>query len=475
MKRTSLFLALSILALIFIGPTSGETQLVDQHLVVGDARTLRASYEVGDVAISDSSICQYVIRDNRKEIYLNPTKEGSTTLTIWDAKDQLRDKITIVVSSVNVDAILKSSQEYIEDIPGVRALAEGSKVVLVGEVHSPVHLKQIEGFISRHPEVDNQVKMSSRALSVIAHRIEKAMAIPGITVRPVRGQLIMEGLTYSKDIFKKIDSIARLYDKNIVNLVEMRSSNRRPGYDKTIKLDIYFMEIKNSAIRSFGIQWTPGATPPSSSGGSGGSGTAGGMLGLESAINAVVGFVANLFPKIKWVHQTGRGRILEKPSFIVKSGEEVDFFSGTEVPYFSNDKVEFKEVGIRVNAQPIATSSEIDLKISVDISSLSSTVDRGIDKNKISTTVYVKSDQSVVLGGLIRNADVKTYNKVPKNLDTSSALFTLFLSRDFQTSKSQFYLFITPSIMNSPKPAEMKLKRWLEINKEIENSRKFKK
>lgn len=473
-KNKIILMPFLIAVLLTAGDARG--QVTDYQLVVGQAKTFTTAYEIGDIAMSNGEICSFVVRETRREVYLNPLKEGSTTLTIWDTDGKKRDSSLLTVVAVDVGASLKSAQDFAKEIPGVRVYLEGSTVVLSGEVHTPAHLKQLEAYAEAHPEVRSDAKLSLQAMNVIAKRIEEAINTPGIQVRAVRDKLIMEGLTYSDDIYKKVDTIAKLYAPEIINLVEVRQANRRPGYDKTIRLDIYFMEVKNSAIRTFGINWAPGAAIQQQAergGGGGGAGGAGGGF-LGSGFNAIIGFVMNLVPKIQWIHQTGRGRVLEKPTFIVKSGESVNFFSGTQVPYRSQQEVTFKEVGIKVNAEPIAAAEEIDLKVSIDVSSLSSTVSEAIDTNTVSTSVFVKSGQAVVLGGLVRNGDVKTYNRVPPGVDTASALFTLFLSRDFQTNKSQFYIFLVPEVMEQPQPAEMKLKRWLEINKEIELTRKFK-
>lgn len=478
MKRVTLIaisaiLLIPILILLIGYKSFGKIQ--DQNLVVGRALTLTTSYAIGDVAISDSSICNFVIRENRNELYLNPLKEGITTLTIWDNADNKQDSFTIQVVAVSLDTVKRAAEEFVENIPGVRILVSGDQVILMGEVNSPLQLKQVNDFVQSQKSVINQVQLSERAIEVIAKRIEEAIATPGIKVRSVRNQLILEGITYSQDLYKKIDTIAKIYAPEIVNLIEVRQSDRRPGYDVTVQLDVYFMEVKNSALSAFGIQWAPGSTVKKregESGGSGGGAASPGGLGIGEAVSTAVGYVVNLFPKINWIHQTGRGRVLEKPSFIVKSGESVEFYSGTEVPYETQNQIEFKEVGAKVTASPIAHNGAVDLKLTIKISSLSSTVDGGIDRNELTTSVYVPSDQSVVLGGLLRNGDVKTYNKPPDNVDVSTALFPLFLSRDFQTNKSQFYVFITPTILDAPNSAEMRLKRWLEINKEIELSRK---
>lgn len=432
----------------------------EMKLIIGYSQSLETDYEIGDIAISNSEICSYLVRESRKEVYLNPTKEGIATLTLWDKEGVRKEVVQIEVLASDIHATLEKARQFQTKIPSLKIEQEGSKVILSGEVHTPAQLADVQAFAAQDPAIESRAQLSEMALNTIAKRIEKAIQTPGITARAVRGKLLLEGLTYSQDIYKKIDTIAKLYDSEIINLIEVRQTNRRPGYDKTIKLDIFFMEIKNSAVKSFGIQWAPGSFLKNSGNGQD-------AMGLGGGLQTLLGFVTSLLPKIRWIHEKNLGRILEKPTFLVKSGETVNFYSGTQVPYFAENQVTFKEVGVRIEAEPIASQQDVDLQVKVNVSALSSSVDQGIDTHEISTNLFVKSNQAAVLGGLLRKADVRSYNKVPKNLDTTTALFTLFLSKDFQKNESQFYIFLLPQILEQPTPAEEKLKKWLEIHKEM--------
>ncbi|MFH1652742.1 MAG: pilus assembly protein N-terminal domain-containing protein [Pseudomonadota bacterium] len=466
-RLTQLVLFVSFFIIIVPGFASAGNE--DLELVVGRSQTFNRDYSIGDVAITDQSVVDYIVQPSRKEIYLNPLKEGKATLTIWDEQGAVKDIVTLTVVSVKIDTVLRDVKNELRNVSGVRMKLIGDRTILLtGEVGSNAELSLINLLQQKYPQVQSRVTISSRVLEVTAKQIADAINTPGITVRPVRGTLVMEGLTYSKDLYKKIDTIARLYKEDIVNLVEVREEGRRPGYTNTVKLDVYFMEVKNSALRTFGINWAPGSTIQNAANQNSGSGNTFGLIDF----NSIVGFVFNLLPKLKWIHETNRGRVLEKTSFVVKSGEPVNFYSGTQIPYFSQSNVTFKEVGIRVNAEPITSEKNIDLKINVNVSAPSATVSQGIDTNTLSTTVYVKSGESVVLGGLLRNNDVKTFNKVPPGLDTTNALFTLFLSRDFQTNKSQFYIFIEPNVIEQVSTAELELKRWLELNDSINAARR---
>lgn len=467
------FVALTLL-LLTTGVGVSQNKNSEMELVTGHSMTQSYDYTIGDVAMSDQSVVDYIIQASRKEIYFNPLKEGRSTFTIWDDQGKVRDVVLLKVVSIAIDSVMRDVKSELSSVPGITIKLIGDKTVLItGEVGSSSELAIINQLQSRYPQVQSKVTLSAHVLEVTAKQIEEALNTPGITVRPVRGSLVMEGMTYSRDVHKRLDTIARLYKEDIVNLVEVREGSRRPGYDKTIKMDVYFMEIKNSAIRSFGINWSPGSTLKESAekGSGGGQGGGGSPFGLID-FNSVVGFVFNLVPKLKWIHETNRGRVLEKSAFVVKSGEPANFYSGTQIPYFSSAGVTFKEVGIRVKAEPIVHDSNVDLSINVNVSSPSATVSQGIDTNEVNTTVYTKSGEAVVLGGLLRNNDVKTYNRVPPELQTTNALFTLFLSKDFQTNKSQFYIFIEPNVIEKQSTAEVELKRWLELNDAVNDERK---
>jgi Flp pilus assembly secretin CpaC len=142
------------------------------------------------------------------------------------------------------------------------------------------------------------------------------------------------------------------------------------------------------------------------------------------------------------------------------------------VPFYSQQSVVFKDIGVKVQAEPIASAEDVDQKINVTMTSpTAGGVNKGIDTNTISTTAYCKAGSSLAMAGIVRNQDAKTYNKIPDNLNTSSALFTLFLSKDFVSNRSEFVIFVTPRIVDSPtnqaNVTTMQLSDWDEMNENI--------
>lgn len=431
-----------------------------QKLVKGVAVSIETEYDIGDVAVSDSKICDFMVTDDRREIYLNPREIGIVTLTIWDTDGKKRDVVPVEISDEDVSKIEAEARSLFSN-SNISVNVQGKRILLEGEALSKAELHEAEAFTARYPLVENNVRMSGEVLEAAADVIESAIATPGIRVRGVRGSLVLEGVAYSKADEKRALEIARLYDPGIKNLINVRETGRRPGQDKLIKLDVYFMEIKKEAIRSLGLSWAPGGMPNSN-------GPNGGMMGgVSNLVSTAIGFVFNLVPKFKFLRETGKARVLEHASLIVKSGEAADFFNGTEIPYYSGEKISFKEVGVKIHAEPIAAAQDIDLDINASISSPAANIEGGIDSRTLKTSAYVRMGQSLVLANMISNRDVKTYNRPPKDIDTSSALFNLALSKDFQSGRSEFLVFIMPSILEQTPAAVEELTSYLMTEEEM--------
>lgn len=464
-----IFLIFSVILVVTSNLAAMDGKAV--NLTKGQSTTINTEYDIGDVAIADNTICDYVVQDSRRQVYLNPRGEGRTTLTIWDANGVERERITINIASTNLKLIMDDANKIFGNNSRINYYVKDNFLVIQGEVAADEDFEMARAFASKYPQVLNQVKIAPQVIDTIASQIEEAIATPGIKVKRIRNQIVLEGLVYNKDAYKKAESIARIYDPNILNLLEIKESDRRPGLEKTIKLDVYFVELKKSAIKDYGVSWSPGAAPASEAN-TGSMGSGGGIFSdLGKSATSMVGLVFNLLPKLKFTQEKGEARVLENPSMVVKNAEAAHFFSGSQVPYKTTDEIKFKDIGITIDTEPIIYGTDVDLKIGIEVSSMSPAVAEAIDTNNLKTTIYTKAGESVVLGSIFRNNDIKFYNKPPKGLDTSSALFSLALSKDFQSNKSEFYIFVTPTIVDSMPTAAAQLKEWFKLNDEITKDR----
>jgi len=445
-----------LIVMAMLAASVASASVPTRVLIRGQSETISFKYEIGDVALSDPAVCDYLVGQERRSIYINAKDGGEATITVWDVEGRQRDEILIRVVTTTLKDILDGARETFGDLKGVDIHVRDGRIEIEGEVVDPEDFRRIEAAAESNPKMKSHIKLAPDVMERTAEAIRSAMDVPGVAARAVRDRIILEGMAYSAADKRRAVEIAKIYYADVMDLIDLRETGRSAGRGELIELEFHMTEIKKSALRQFGVNWAPGSFP----GGSSGNATA--NPGLLSSVGDLgknlIGFVFQLVPKLKFVRERGDGRVLENPSIIVKSGELARIFSGSEVPYYKGDEVQFKKMGIDIQAEPIRVSGGIDLKIAATLSSPSADIRGAVDTNTVSTTSLCPFGQSLVLGNVIRNGDVKMKNRVPENVDTSSALFTLFLSKDFQSNRSEFVIFVTPRLIKQPTTAEAKLR-----------------
>ena len=128
------------------------------------------------------------------------------------------------------------------------------------------------------------------------------------------------------------------------------------------------------------------------------------------------------------------GSILAQPSVMVANGNEASILMGDKVPVFTSEQssgssltnstvsVEYKDVGVNLKVTPRINDYEeetITLALKPEISSITRWVESGnnkapqISSREVSTVVRVKSGESIVIGGLFKEDDVKNIKGIP--------------------------------------------------------------
>lgn len=449
-----------IATIVAWAPLSAMAAISAQTLMKGQSATVSTDYEIGDIAVADQSICDFLVGQDRRSLYLSARGGGETTVTLWDTAGSRRDEFAVHVVTTTLKEVLDRARAEFGDLAGVDIEVRGGHVEVRGEVAEPEDFRRIEGMARQDARVRSRVRIAREVIGEVAKAIRQAVDVPGVTVRDVRDRVVLEGIAYSQADAKRAVEIAKLYSPDVVDLIEVRETSRRVGRGRIIELSFHMMEVKKSALRNLGINWAPGSFAAGSS--NLGTGTGAGLFSSIGDLGrGLLGFVFNLVPKLKFIRESGDGRVLENPSIIVKSGEEAKLFSGSEVPYYKGDEVQFKKVGIEIEAVPIEVKGGVDIKLNATLSAPSGDLRGALDTSTVSTSVICPIGQSLVLGNVIRNGDVKMRNRLPRDVDTSSALFTLFLSKDFQSNRSEFLVFVTPRLIDTPTQAEVELREYL--------------
>jgi len=442
------------------------------HLMKGESSTHDTGFLIGDVAVGNRKILDYMVSSTRDQIFLNALSEGETSLTVWDQNGVRQQKLVVSIYSTVLRDVMQEAENTFSSLPEVKVKTKNGRIHLEGKVEDLDTLEVAQSFASSSRYVKNNLKLGNVEIKRTADEISKAIHIPGIQVVSHNNTFVLEGTVYDKDQAQKAFAIASLYSPHIKNLISVKEKGRTAGVGEVIMLHFHLLEVKKSALKNFGIQWAPGSFPQKTS-----SNITGGGGGIISEISGLgrelIGFAFNLLPKIRYAHQKGEAKILEEPSLMVKNGEDAEMFSGTEVPYYQAEQVHFKQMGLKIEASPIYVDNKVDLQIRAKLSAPSSNLEGGIDESSVNTSVICPLGESLVLANIIRNSEVKMKNRIPKDIDTSSALFSLLSSRDFQSNKSEFVLVVTPSLVGSSaeESAVKQLSRWSQSEEEIIKNR----
>jgi Flp pilus assembly secretin CpaC len=169
--------------------------------------------------------------------------------------------------------------------------------------------------------------------------------------------------------------------------------------------------------------------------------------------------------------QAGKAHFLAEPTIITANRELATFLAGGEIPIpvvqssggqgnSGGVSIQFKEYGVRLRFTPeIVSDSLIKLEVTPEVSSLdfvNAVLLQGFRipallTRRISSTVDVKRNTSLVLSGLFNNADERVKTGVPLLMHIP-ILGQLFSSTRFQKNESELIIIVTPTIVDPLRP-----------------------
>lgn len=154
--------------------------------------------------------------------------------------------------------------------------------------------------------------------------------------------------------------------------------------------------------------------------------------------------------------------ILANPRIRVKNKEKAKIHIGERVPIITStvnqgvttENVQYQDVGLKLNVEPrIKPNDEIDLKISLEVSSLgtkttttSGSVVYQIGTRNAETFLTLNDGETQIIGGLINDEERTTTLKIP-GLGNIPIIGKIFSSTDKSKVKTDILLSITPHII----------------------------
>ena len=171
---------------------------------------------------------------------------------------------------------------------------------------------------------------------------------------------------------------------------------------------------------------------------------------------------------IEALDTVGTTNILSNPRIAVVNNEEAKILVGSNEPYVTTqtttpasgpttvaETVNFIEVGVKLFVTPtIHGDGYITMKIRPEVSSAANSLTTStnnkipiVETSQAETTVMAKDNATIVIGGLIKEENTKTINKVPLLGDVPFLGFA-FRNESKKKKKTEIVIFLTPKIIS---------------------------
>ncbi|MBN8553810.1 MAG: pilus assembly protein N-terminal domain-containing protein [Deltaproteobacteria bacterium] len=443
-------------------------------------QTITVDYDIGEIAVGNPAIASVVADRPRRRIVLSPLEPGETALLIFDVGGRQRDNISITVTSTDLDTFVKDLKFLFRDIEGLSFRRVGRKVIIEGEVYLKSDLDRIHEVLKGNDFIVDLVTLSQDTQRILARRIKDEIGIQGVEVSTAKDRIVLKGEVLSEDEAARAEKIAQIYtDKaSIVNAIAVnpKKSGARPA--KLIQVSGYFVELNKAFLRNFNFSWTPIADVKIGYNYSGGRG--------DFVLSTLV---TEFLPKLNMAKALGVARVFENPTVSVKSGEAAKISSGGQVfipvpnqnggTTFSQSPI---ETGVTLDVTATADDRDfVDMKLGIQVSKIGSGTTPNtiqVNKSNVNTVHYVRSGETVALGGVLRSAfsDIKDsppdqpFSFAPAGSEgpsfTSSLgnIFQVFKSHSVTSDRTMFIVFITPEILGTGRDSGRRIREAMNLN-----------
>ena len=235
---------------------------------------------------------------------------------------------------------------------------------------------------------------------------------------------------------------------------------------KLVELDTEVLELDENKVRDVGLQ-LPGAvlsttfsemlpTPDPS-----------GLPGRISKINPITRTQLALTAQLNLLVQNGSGRVLADPRIATLSGHTASIRAGDTLAILTTtgggvgtpvtQQLQTFNTGVTLDITPqVSTNDEITVALHPVVNSLSGILNGvpQIATRDTQTVVHLHNNQTLVIGGLIQEADTKSVSSIPV-LGNIPVIGGLFRNNDANITRNELVIVVTPHIIRdgeSPPP-----------------------
>lgn len=385
------------------------------------------------------SVLQIIAEVAQKNLVVDDTVSGNITLRLQSVPwDQALD---IVLKTRGLDKRLVGNVLLVA--PAAK-IAERERIELEGQ-------KQIEELLPIETEF---IQINYRKSSEMKRRLEEASLLSK------RGFALADDATNVLMVRETLKQLAVI--RHTLSKFDVAVSQ--------IMIEAKMVVASNDISKELGVRWGLGYNDGRYVvGGGGGSiglpGTGGGIeapltvdLGVTGQSALRLGYISTnglqLSAEISALNTAGDAEVISQPKVITTNGQAAEIKSGQELPYIvledGTPTISFKDVVLSLKVTPqITPGDRVALELELTQDSIGAVLPNGevsINKNSLKTSVIVKDNDTIVLGGVYRNETTNSVAKTPV-LGDLPVVGKLFRQTRKSEKKNELLIFITPKLI----------------------------
>ncbi|MFT4626717.1 MAG: pilus assembly protein CpaC [Myxococcota bacterium] len=365
------------------------------------------------------------------------------------------------------------------NVVNVESLGEASKIQVQGIAIGTTDL--IVQFGPGIPPMIYELTVH-RDMSDLIRRIDAIVEGEPPRVFPLGERIVIEGEVDDLDTLEQVALVARIYDSDFVNLMQVRG-------DHQVQLEVLFAEVSRSGTRDLGLNLlygnstlaagliAPGTSTvavqnsaiQSISAGAGNGGIAGPVTGAYQ----IAGFASqiDLSGVISVLDDFSLGKILAQPTLVSLSGQQADFLAGGEVPIpqarggggANAISVQFREFGVRLAFVPTVLANDvIDVRMDLEISEPDYAIGTrvtgieipGFISRKSRSHLRIESGMTFAVAGMISERSSFSRAGIP-GLGRIPILGMFFRRVHHVRSENEVVIYVTPRLVRPLAPGEI--------------------
>ena len=341
---------------------------------------------------------------------------------------------------------VKQYSEGVAGIADVKLTQDGKKFIVVGQKVGTTSLLLIKNDGS---QINYVISVYSQAPDLVEGELKQLLeGYTGIRVRRIGTRLFIEGGVSTDADKSNIKQIADIYTGQVESLVTVGTG----AIDRNVnvRIDFYFVQYNKNSSYGFGLAW------PGRIGGAAIQSTFGYDF-VAKTPTAQAAVVNQPLPGLDIAASHGWAKVIKQSTVITTNGNEASFENGGEENFaVSNglqNTIEKIQFGTNVTVLPRfdPASRNLEVKVKADIADLTPANNSqlpGRQTSKLSTLVFLKLGQSLVLSGIRTKGQRHAVNGLPL-LSRIPVLGVFFGSHLDQEDDVEGAVFIIPSIVES--------------------------